>query len=359
MTRTHVRPEAFQPPLTLAATWPGLWSMTQRRLRELGYRPGTLRVYRAALRGLAQSSGQPPSRVERRHVDFYLRRLTRKHCSASWVAMNLSVLRTVFDKCFGADLLAGRQGPRRAHALPEILQVTEVGRLLAASATPRDAFLLSLLYGCGLMPGEAIALRWGDFDVSSREVVVTGRRVPLPDALMDLIRAGCQRCEPGDWVFTGRRPGRPLGLRALSAIVHRHAREAGLDRPVSAMMLRHSFAAHQLQAGMSVRELQEQLGHTSVESTLRYSALEPPCVESPLDRAYAGEQRGSQEAPGVTPQTHTTTPSGTPIPPQAAIPPIPVGESEPPFPVEHPVRYFLGWRRRRFWPRPRRRRPPG
>jgi hypothetical protein len=84
-------------------------------------------------------------------------------------------------------------------------------------------------------------------------------------------------------------------------------------------MLRNSYALHQLQAGMNVRELQENLGHEAIESTLRYAALEPPEAVSPLDR----------------------------LPPDglAEVPEIAVGASEPPFAIEHPARYFLNWLR--------------
>jgi hypothetical protein len=92
-----------------------------------------------------------------------------------------------------------------------------------------------------------------------------------------------------------------------------------MERTIHPMMLRNSYALHQIQAGMNVRELQENLGHETIESTLRYAALEPPEAVSPLDR-IAG--------PSV-----------------AEIPEIAVGASEPPFPVEHPVRYFLNWLR--------------
>ncbi len=345
MTRIHVSPTDFNPALRpMDRTWASLWSKIQGKLRAMGYRPGTLRVYRAALRGLACSSRQTPDRIERRHLDFYLRRLTRNQCSASWVGMNLSILRTVFDKCYRKGLLNGRTGPRRAQSLPHILSTAEAGRLLAAAASPRDAFLLSLLYGCGLRPGEAIALRWSDFDPESREVVVNGRRIPLPVGLYALVDAGRERCDPSFHVFAGRKPDTHLGLRAVSALIRRLAREADMHGPISAMTLRHSFAAHQLQAGMNVRELQEQLGHTSVETTLRYCALDPPPVESPLDRTPAGDQRGSGEAPGVHPHT--------------LLPMIPVSDSVPPFPVEQPGRYFLAWLKR-VWSNRRRPRRSG
>ena len=88
-------------------------------------------------------------------------------------------------------------------------------------------------------------------------------------------------------------------------------------------MLRHSYALHQLRAGLNVRALQQALGLRDIEGALRYRACLLPVEEvtSPLD-ALAVQ------------------------PPE--VPTIPVGDSAPPFPVENPVRYFLAWLRTLF-----------
>ncbi len=90
-------------------------------------------------------------------------------------------------------------------------------------------------------------------------------------------------------------------------------------------MLRHSYAVHQLQAGMNVRALQEALGLRDLAGALRYAACTPPPVRSPMDNA---------DAPA---------PAGEPA--VASIPEIAVEEGAPPFPVEHPVHYFVTWLR--------------
>ena len=48
----------------------------------------------------------------------YIYHLTDKQVSASWLAMNISVLRTCFDKCCGTTLLETRIGPKRPRQLP-------------------------------------------------------------------------------------------------------------------------------------------------------------------------------------------------------------------------------------------------
>lgn len=299
------------------ATWPRFWQEVRHSLHSSGYGDGSLRLYRSVLRGIARSSRQSPDRIGPAHIDFYLRHLGYARRSASWIGMNICVLRTVFDKYCGRSLLHDRRGPRRPKPLPQVLSVDDVSRMLAAATSPRDALLLSLLYGCGLKPGEAMTLRWGAFEPSAGTLQIKNRLFPLPMGLIPLVRAGLARCGSDAYVFAGRKSDRHLTLRTVSRIVQNVAAEAKIHRPVSPMTLRHSYAQHQLRAGMNVRKLQESLGHETLESTWRYCALEPPHATSPMDQL--------------------------PVPAVAEIPEISVSDSAPPFPIEHPVRYFLNW----------------
>lgn len=302
--RIHLQPDA---------SWADLWREVQWRLKVADYKPGTRRLYRSVLRGLARHVRKPPRRVTQEDIHCYLRRLAGTRCSASWIAMNLSVLRAVFDTYGGARWLANRRCPVRPFRLPCILSPDEIRKVLAAARCPRDAFLLALLYGCGLRPGEAVRLTWGDMDVERHTLRIEGRELRLPEGVRALVVAGVARCSARDPVFPGRRPGRGLGLRAVDRIVAEAAMCAGISWPVTPMILRHSYAVHQLQAGMTIRELQELLGHKTVETTLRYEACTPPREASPCDRL-----------PHVV---------------------IPVDESVPPFPVEEPANYFRSWLR--------------
>jgi integrase/recombinase XerD len=326
MTRAQAMDHPLTPPLPLTGCdWSGLWKELQRVFRALDYRPGTLRLYRAVLRGLARSSRLPPDRIGRTHIDYYLRGLAYRHRSASWLAMNLSVLRNVFDRCCAHELLGARRGPRRPHRLPETLSTDEVSSLFRAAASPRDALLLAVLYGCGLKPGEAARLRWGQFDPETGMLRIDERELPAPEAARALLRAGRERCGPEAFVFAGRVGGRPLATRTVSRIVRETVRAAALNRPVCAMMLRHSYAVHQLQASMNVRALQDALGLRDLAGALRYAACSPPSVSSPMD---SPADQAPCEEPAVAP-----------------IPEIAVEEAAPPFPAEHPRRYFLAWLR--------------
>jgi len=135
------------PPLT-GEPWAAYWDRANRALLYRGYARSSRRLYRQVLRGVAawlrrQNRAAEPSTLTGADVFAYIAQIANRRGSWSWLAMNICVLRTLFDEFGGRQITMGLLTPRRNWPLPEVLSEDEVARLLTAGGTLRD----QLLYG--------------------------------------------------------------------------------------------------------------------------------------------------------------------------------------------------------------------
>jgi integrase/recombinase XerD len=78
---------------------------------------------------------------------------------------------------------------------------------------------------------------------------------------------------PPDWLLLSRR-GRRLRREAIWELVKKYAARAGIPPTISPHSLRHSFATHVLAGGADLRQVQEMLGHASIQTTQIYTHVD-------------------------------------------------------------------------------------
>ncbi len=76
--------------------------------------------------------------------------------------------------------------------------------------------------------------------------------------------------DPNEQALFLNHRGQRLTRQGLWLIIKRYVNEIGIDAEVTPHTLRHSFAAHLLNAGANLREVQERLGHANVSTTQMY-----------------------------------------------------------------------------------------
>jgi len=183
------------------------------------------------------------------------------------------------------DTPRGKRPVPRALASPQARDVVHrVGEMSEdAAVQARDTALCALLYGCGLRIGEALALNVKDAPLpgSAAMLRVVGkgskeRIVPVLPAVREAVAAWLTLHPdrgPVAPLFVGVRGGRldpGVAQRTLRAFRRLH----GLPEHATPHALRHSFATHLLAGGADLRSIQELLGHASLSTTQRYTAVD-------------------------------------------------------------------------------------
>lgn len=157
----------------------------------------------------------------------------------------------------------------------------------------KDRSLFELIYSSGLRVAEAAALKVGDIDFERRVMVVRGkfdrdRMVPISEVARDFLTRylGNKIDDADGWVFSGYAgptKGRHIASSSISERFRDLLRRFDMDKPeISTHSIRHSTATHLLENGASVRHVQELLGHTCIESTVRYTHV----MTDALTRVY-------------------------------------------------------------------------
>ena len=168
----------------------------------------------------------------------------------------------------------------------DFLTFEEAERLVAAGQGEWRAMIFLALRS-GLRQGELLALRWEDVDLVkgrltvnqavSRGVVSTpksgrSREVALSPETVSVLKA--QRHERSELVFCNSF-GRMLTKGQCKHPLWRTCERAKLGRSIGWHAMRHTFASHLVMRGVSLKAVQELLGHSDIRMTMRYSHLAP------------------------------------------------------------------------------------
>jgi integrase/recombinase XerC len=145
----------------------------------------------------------------------------------------------------------------------------------------RDAAVLALLYGCGLRISEALSVKRGDAPLgTSLRILGKGSKTRIAPVLpqvreaVDAYLAALPfELSAGEPLFRAKRGG-PLPPRRVQELMAKLRGRLGLSERATPHALRHSFATHLLGAGADLRSIQELLGHASLSTTQRYTAVD-------------------------------------------------------------------------------------
>jgi integrase/recombinase XerC len=231
----------------------------------------------------------------------------RQDLSARSLSQTLSAVRSFhrfLDRRLGVacPALALVRGPKVVPGAPRpVSEDQALGLLEEAGADPdrevwealRDEAVLALLYGCGLRISEALSLKRSDAPIgTSLRILGKGSKTRLAPVLPQVaaavdayVAAMPFALDPDAPLFRAARGG-PLPPRRVQELMVRLRGRLGLSERATPHALRHSFATHLLGAGADLRSIQELLGHASLSTTQRYTAVDAAGLLAAYGKAH-------------------------------------------------------------------------
>lgn len=187
--------------------------------------------------------------------------------------------------------------PPKEHKLPAVLNRREVRHLLGCVRRDHYRVCLSTIYACGLRVSEGIALQVADIDGERKTIHVRcgkgkkDRYIPLPEPNLRMLRRYWASHRNPTWIFPPpplRCPDQSTAPDHMSASGMQRAfrlalRDSGIQKPATVHTLRHSYATHLLEDGVSLPVIQAYLGHARISTTAIYLHLTPTSEEAAVE----------------------------------------------------------------------------
>lgn len=271
--------------------------------------------------------------VDHMMIRGFLRSLYSAKLKKVTIARKLAAVRAFYKYLLREGRIAKNpaelvQTPAPEKHVPQVLSVDEMMLILRVSFSDqplelREKAILELFYSTGIRLSELAGVNIADINFHQGLIKIRGkgrkeRLIPVGSPALAAIeiylkkRNELIKTKEGDGLekplFINAR-GERLTTRSVARVVDKIVARSGINRKISPHALRHSFATHLMDAGADLRAIQELLGHESLSTTQKYTAVSISRLMEVYDKAHPKARGGVlDEYPG----NHNTsdTPSG-------------------------------------------------
>lgn len=194
---------------------------------------------------------------------------------------------------------------KRDRKLPVILTREQVGLLIDSMGNYKHKAITSTMYSSGLRVSEVCHLRYEDIRRKQKMIHVPlsknrqDRYTILSDRNLDILTEYWYRYNrPMGWLFPSTVRDAPLTNSAVEQFVKKHVHQLNLPSEVTPHTMRHCFACHMLEEGVSHTFIQQLLGHRSPKSTDVYLQMTSKALmglQSPFDTYKIGGGEGADD----------------------------------------------------------------
>lgn len=267
---------------------------------ERRYSPLTVRNYEHDIRLFMAWLGCDPERFDPDRItaddvrEWIVHRSESGKVGAASINREVSSLRAFFRWLYRTerakkDITRTILSLKTSHRLPVFVPESRMEKIVHACEDPsqsfirmRDTLIVLLFYVCGLRLAELIGIDRSDFSADLRTLIVRGkgdkeRMVPVMECVREKIIAYLQFIDRQNICISTEKAlfltnkGTRISRSTVYRTVQQLLGEAGVQGKKSPHVLRHTFATHLLNNGADMREIQELLGHASLQATQVYT----------------------------------------------------------------------------------------
>ena len=240
------------------------------------------------------------------HIQEYLHYLyTEKKMSSGSVNTYNSGLRFLYNIALDIPInLYKIPCHKKKHRFPDILTKDEVKLFLNSCKNLRDKTIFTTMYSAGLRLNEVAKLKVSDIDSTNMQILIRDgkggkdRFAILSEANLKLLREYWKVYHPKEWLFrnlSNNKTKTHLSGRGIQEAFVGAKLNSGITKKITTHTLRHSFATHLLENGVSIFHIKQLLGHADISTTCLYLHIVKISnlnVLSPLDTISQGKING-------------------------------------------------------------------
>ena len=273
-----------------------LYQKMNEDLQLAGMSKRTVHGYLRAVRQLADYAQKTPDKISEAQLRRYFLYLkNEKQLAYGSIRVAYSGIKFFYTRtCKRSWETLATMKLKRAKTLPEVLTREQVHQIIDTARVERIAVYFWTVYSMGLRLEEARNLQVGDLDAKRMFVHIhrgkgaKDRYVPLPTSTLLWLRRHWVTHRHPRFLFPAE--GRdhkqsataktPIQTTTLQSAMGRVAKQLSFNKRVSIHTLRHSYATHLLEAGVSLKVIQQYLGHSSLQTTMIYLHLTDTAEEN-------------------------------------------------------------------------------
>ncbi len=262
----------------------------EKVLKLKNYSPQTIKIYISCIKIFLEKTKKNPNLISDDEIKKFLLSLQEKRKSPKTINIYKESIKFFYKEVLQTKKKLNIYFSKEAKKLPIVLTQNEILKIIENIPNSKHKFIISLAYGAGLRISELVNLKIADIDLENLSIHIkwwkwNKDRVTIFPAVLkkDMIKLIGLKT-PNNLLIESERWWK-LTTRTLQKIFTNALKKAKISKKATFHSLRHSFATHLLENGVSIKHIQKLLGHANIKTTQIYTKVTNPAIyniRSPL-----------------------------------------------------------------------------